>query len=270
MELAFSKYNGCGNDFILIDNRSHSFPLANPHSIQRLCERQRGIGADGLILLEPSSTADFRMRIYNADGFETEMCGNGARCIVQFARELGMHQNNFTVETMHRILKACVNEATITIDMGLPQDIEWSLPLSMNEISLTLHHLNTGVPHAVIFVEDLEDPKWMKLAPKIRSHAYFLPKGVNVNFASIRSTEIWIRTYERGVEGETLACGTGAAATAIAAAVQHSVESPVSIRTLSGDLLKIKFETSPKIQNVCMEGPASCTFKGKFTPALFC
>jgi diaminopimelate epimerase len=269
MELAFSKYNGCGNDFILIDNRSRCFPVANAPFIQRLCERQRGIGADGLILLESSASADFRMRIFNADGFETEMCGNGARCIVKFARELGMSKSAFTIETMHRILHASLNEAAITIDMGIPLDIEWSIPVSVNEISLTLHHLNTGVPHAVIFVEDIEDPKWMKLAPKIRSHPYFPAKGVNVNFAAIQQTEILIRTYERGVEGETLACGTGATATAITAAVLYKMEPPVSIRTRSGDLLKIKFEASPEIQHVYMEGPASCTFKGKFISPLF-
>lgn len=262
MDIPFSKYNGCGNDFILIDNRALFFPSQNVSFIQSLCQRQKGIGADGLILLEPSKDATFRMRIFNSDGREAEMCGNGARCIVKFAQEVGLLCPPCTIQTMHSLLKAGYDGDDISIDMGIPQEIEWSKKLSINGHPLTIHWIDTGVPHAVLFVDHLQHEKWMSLAPKIRFHPAFYPKGVNVNFASINGDLIEVRTYERGVEGETLACGTGATAVALAAAKQTGKESPVRIKTSSGDLLKIYFTLNSKFENVHLSGPARCTFRG--------
>lgn len=262
MNINFSKYHGCGNDFILIDNYNLTFPSQNATLIQALCQRQRGIGADGLILLEPSKKASFRMRIFNADGKEAEMCGNGARCLIKFAQDIGYAKPPYTIQTMHSILIASVNAQEISIEMGNPQELEWNKIITVNDSPLTVHWLDTGVPHAVLFVEDLHNPTWMSLAPKIRFHKTFGPKGVNVNFASIQDNFIEIRTYERGVEGETLACGTGATAVALAAAQLKSKKSPITIKTLSGDFLKISFTTNAQFEKVILSGPAQYAFCG--------
>ncbi|MBS4167888.1 diaminopimelate epimerase [Parachlamydia sp. AcF125] len=265
MNLAFSKYNGCGNDFILIDNRDRRFPDRDASFIRRLCQRQYGIGADGLILLELSQIADFRMRIFNADGCETEMCGNGIRCLVKFAQDLGITKKHYTIQTMHSILEAFSSEDSITISMGEPAEIEWATQIEVDQTLLTVHWIDTGVPHAVIFVDEVEKADWMALAPKIRSHPHFSPKGVNVNFAQIQKHQISLRTYERGVEQETLACGTGATAAALAAAKTMNIPSPVSIKTRSGDNLEVRFEKTSKFHNVHLTGSAICTFKGVLT-----
>ncbi|CCB85105.1 MULTISPECIES: diaminopimelate epimerase [Parachlamydia] len=262
MNFSFSKYSGCGNDFILIDNRDQRFPDRDASFIERLCLRRHGIGADGLILLELSHIADFRMRIFNADGYETEMCGNGIRCLVKFAQEIGIQKKHYTIQTMHSLLEAFPFGDSITISMTDPAEIEWDTQIEVDQTLLTVHWVDTGVPHAVIFVDELEEARWMTLAPKIRAHPHFSPKGVNVNFAQIKKEEISLRTYERGVEQETLACGTGATAAAIAAAKIQGISSPVSIKTRSGDNLEIQFEKTTKFRNVRLTGPAICTFKG--------
>ncbi|MBA3816706.1 MAG: diaminopimelate epimerase [Parachlamydiaceae bacterium] len=273
--LPFFKYSGCGNDFILIDNRHQLFNIytAKTEVIVQICHRRLGIGADGIILLENSQKADFRMRIFNADGSEAEMCGNGLRCLVRFIQDLGIPGNNFLIETMHQLIPTTILEKYISAEMPAPKNCRFFEQLQIEETSYIIHYLDTGVPHAIIFVEDLHDNQLMLIAPQIRYHPHFLPKGTNVNFATINSNnEVEVRTYERGVEGETLACGTGAAAVAIAAAHVHGLKSPISIRPKSGDIIYIYFPEAvyslseetflSNPRGLTMSGPAVRVFNG--------
>lgn len=270
MHISFSKYSGCGNDFILIDNRQKVFDAARNDHIVHLCHRRQGIGADGVVFLESSLNlkADFRMRIFNADGSEAEMCGNGLRCLVRFIQELGIPGHQFLIQTMHQLIPTTISGESVSVDMPVPTNYRFFDQLIIEETSYTLHFLDTGVPHAVIFVDDLHQDKWMTIAPKIRHHTHFKPKGANVNFAVINShQEVEVRTYERGVEGETLACGTGAAAVAIAAACVHGLNSPIVIKPKSGDAIRIAFPgkmTNPiAISELTMSGPAIKVFSGE-------
>jgi diaminopimelate epimerase len=261
---SFSKYSGCGNDFILIDNRENHFPHADRALIARLCHRQCGIGADGLILLERSLKADYRMRIFNADGGEAEMCGNGIRCLIKFIRQLGGLRSHYLIETMHSCLRTTEKGEKVSVEMPEPQAIRVSLSLPTG--ALQCHYLNTGVPHAVIFVDELQNDDWMRMAPLIRNHEAFGPAGTNVNFASLDpSGAVWVRTYERGVEGETLACGTGATATALAAGAQFGLPSPIQVFPRSGEPLDISFcFQGDSFSQVSMAGSAHFIFRGEF------
>lgn len=262
----FSKYSGCGNDFVIIDNRSNRFPTENPKYIQRLLDRRLGIGADGLILLESSALANFRMRIFNSDATEAEMCGNGIRCLLQFAAEHGFNFPSLTVETLAGNLLGKITPNGISIQMPNPTEIQLNKQLSLkNEIS-TICSLNTGVPHAILFVDDIEAVEVEKLGPEIRHHSFFNPKGSNVNWVQILNDhEIAIRTFERGVEGETLACGTGSTAAALAASMLYQLNSPLNVRTKSNETLTIHFsKKNNKFHDVWMCGPAIKIFEGKW------
>lgn len=274
MHIPFSKYSGCGNDFILIDNRQKVFDTTRTDNIVHLCHRRQGIGADGVVFLEASLNlslkADFRMRIFNADGSEAEMCGNGLRCLVRFIQELGIAGHQFLIETMHQLIRTTLSAEYVSVDMPVPTNYRFFDQLIIEGTPYTLHFLDTGVPHAVLFVDDLHRDKWMTIAPKIRHHPHFKPKGANVNFAVIHSNqEVEMRTYERGVEGETLACGTGATAVAIAAACVHGLSSPIVIKPKSGDAIHIAFPgklTLPiAISQLTMSGPAVKVFSGMLT-----
>ena len=263
--LPFAKYVACGNDFILFDNRQGIFPLTQPAFIQHLCHRQRGIGADGILLLENSTQADFRMRIFNSNGSEAEMCGNGARCFIKWLAYKGFQQQTYRIEVMHRILKAKQLKNTISIEMGSPTHIQWNIPLPHENQLLHVHHLDTGVPHTVIFVKDINHVKLIELGTYIRNHALWMPKGTNLTIAEQVDPQTFkIRTYERGVEGETLACGTGATAAALAAAYQYRLLSPITIQTSSGEEISIAFIFEQQIfSQVTMTGPAQYTFHGE-------
>lgn len=260
----FSKYAGSGNDFILIDDRLEQFPSADRAYIASLCHRQRGIGADGLILLQLSKKADFRMRIFNADGGEAEMCGNGIRCLMKFIRDLGNLGVRYRIETMKNILQVEEKNGFVHVEMAQPIDIQWDMNIELAEGRLVVQSLNTGVPHVVIFVDNVNDSKWMGLAPAIRRHSSFGWAGTNVNFTSIDTSGIvHVRTYERGVEGETLACGTGATATALAAARKLNLPSPVRVMPLSQEPLEISFSWEGELPvQVSMAGPANYIFSG--------
>ena len=259
----FFKYHGCGNDFILIDNRGKRFLKPGPSLVSRLCHRQFGIGADGLILLENSTQADFGMRIFNADGTEAEMCGNGIRCLKRLIETLGFTKTPCTISTLRSILQLTCRGDQIAVDMGTVSDVRWNIPLSLNGRSYTGHYLNTGVPHLVIFVEDLELVPVLVDGAALRHHSLFQPQGVNVNFAACSKNhshcEWSYRTYERGVEGETLACGTGATAVALALMAIEGVRAPISLKTRSGDSLEIDVPDGLGIQ-LC--GPATFVFQG--------
>lgn len=255
----FSKYVGCGNDFVIFDNRNGSFPVSDQPLIKHLCHRQWGVGADGVILLENSEKADFRMRIFNADSSEAEMCGNGIRCLVKYYHCLFPSKSHFVIETMHRLHHASIEQENISIDMGSPSHLQWNVPLLFQQQSLHFHFLDTGVPHAVYFHSDIDAIDLQQLGPYVRHHAAWGPKGTNVTLAQkINNSHCKMRTYERGVEGETLGCGTGAAAVALAAVQQFGLKSPLTISMKAGDV-----EISFKDENIIMTGPAVCAFEGK-------
>lgn len=263
MKCFFRKYSGCGNDFILVDNRTLFFPTENKKLIAQLCHRQLGIGADGLILLEHSSICDFKMRIFNSDASEAEMCGNGIRCLAQFIIDCGESKKNFSIQTLFKNLNASIEEDGISIEMGDPEDVRWDLKVDQWQV----HHLDTGVPHAVIFVDDLQNTNVHQLGGYIRHHSIFKPRGTNANFVALdKNSLVHVRTFERGVENETLACGTGVVATALTFAKKHHLQSPVSVKVRSGDILKVSFiRKNNSFTEVKLKGPASFIFKGQIT-----
>lgn len=260
--LSFSKYSGCGNDFVLVDNRSSFFPLHDVQLIQHLCQRRDGIGADGIILLEQSQTADYRMRILNSDGSEAEMCGNGIRCLMRFITKLDPTVTSCLIQTAERIIPLELDGELIKASVGSPTDIQWHLPIDLIDGELSAHFLNTGVPHCVVFVRNIDDIDIASRGPFLRRHLHFGHKGTNVNFACNIDGNYHYRTWERGVEGETAACGTGAIAVACAAAFLHNLSSPITIFTHSKQPLHISFDDYSSFINVDMTGPAIHLFDG--------
>ena len=264
--LSFTKMNGAGNDFIMVDNRSQSLQLTKAQ-IAQLCDRHRGIGADGLLAVEPAqSGADARMRYYNADGGEVEMCGNGARCFARFVQRLeGGGRQAVSFETQAGILSASCEGELVRLAMSLPHGLEMAARLAVADTTLEVHSLNTGVPHAVVVVEDLESTPIVKWGAALRYHEHFQPKGTNANFMKVLAPgRIAIRTYERGVEDETLACGTGMVACALIHHLLHGASSPVSVEVRGGDTLHIGFTaTGDSFANVTLTGPADFVFDGQ-------
>ncbi len=258
----FSKYQAAGNDFIIIDDRSGSFPLENKSFIEDLCSRKFGIGADGLVLLQNSSSADFRMRIFNLDGLEASMCGNALRCIALYLNSLGFFKDSFLIEAESGVFSCQVIENKVSVQFPIPKILHRKVVLDgvfAGEIDV----VDSGVPHAVIFVEDLDAVLVEELGRAIRIHPFFAPEGVNVNFIQENSPASFrIRTYERGVEGETLACGTGAVAAAFVFFQQNRSFGSLEIIPLSGESL-ICSMSSPLVNGIEITGPASFVFKGE-------
>lgn len=266
MTLNFTKMNGAGNDFVIIDNRNLDKNLSK-EQITRICDRHHGIGADGLLAVEPAEGgADVRFRYYNADGGEAEMCGNGARCFGRYAtRLLGGNFTNLTFETIAGTLRAELISDKVRIDMSAPFDLEME---ALVTAAGTVHNLNTGVPHAVIFVEDLETCNVIKNGAEIRNHDHYAPNGTNANFVGvINPRHLAVRTYERGVEGETLACGTGITACALIHHLKTGTPSPIEINVRGGETLSIGFKPGPDhtFSEVTLTGPADFVFDGVIT-----
>lgn len=253
-KLSFVKYEGAGNDFIIIDDRVPFFPTEDSDFIQKLCHRRFGIGADGVILLQNDGIADFRMRIFNSDGSEAESCGNGLRCLARFIADIqGEISASYKIWMHDQIVEAFVEKEKISIALNNPRN------LTLN-IQQDVHFVDTGVPHAVVFVPDVAKVNLHQEGKALRSHPCFGPKGSNVNFASLNPDRvISVRTFERGVEGETLACGTGAAAVAAIAAQVHNLPSPIHTRFPGGDL-----EISFTDRGLKLAGPAVRVFEGSF------
>lgn len=264
--LSFHKMVGTGNDFIVVDNRKGVIKEKEALQVARgLCRRQLSVGADGLLLLEKSRIANVRMRIVNPDGSEAEMCGNGVRCLAKFAQNLKIVKNKFTVETIAGIINIDIKEDVVKARLVDPKDLNLNKHLSVGGQVHTLNSINTGVPHAVEIVADLQKVDVAGVGRAVRYHDFFAPKGTNVNFVSILSpSQIEIRTYERGVEGETLACGTGSTAGAlITAALQH-FKSPIRVKTRGGENLKIYFSRSgDQFYDVFLEGKVTKSFEGR-------
>ena len=224
--ISFAKYHGAGNDFVLIDARQVSLQWET--LAPRLCERKTGIGADGFLLLLPSSKADFRMRIFNADGSEPAMCGNGIRCMVDFIHTLEQVPATLHIETLAGVFTCTRTEGEVAVNLGVPKILHWPIALPQAKAFV----VDTGVPHAVVFVDDIEKTDVATEGRALRFHEAFAPHGVNVNFASITSDKITVRTYERGVEGETVSCGTGCAAVAFVAKEFLKINGPISVSSM--------------------------------------
>jgi len=262
--LRFTKMNGAGNDFILFDNRTGGIDL-DRNQIAQLCDRHRGIGADGVLLLEkPTNRADFRMRYFNADGGEAEMCGNGARCFARFANKVGGQKAKISFETPAGVISAELKNDLVTLRMTDPADLRLNVDLPMAAENKTVHFINSGVPHVVIPVAKVDDAHVQREGAAIRNHKMFSPNGTNVNFIEKRGpNKIAIRTYERGVEDETLACGTGIVASALIFAANEDCEGPVTVLARGGNELHVTFErTQNQFRNVTLTGPAEFVFEG--------
>jgi diaminopimelate epimerase len=263
----FWKMNGAGNDFVVIDNRKLQHRLSKK-AIAGLCHRQFGIGADGLLAAEPAQKeADYRMRYYNSDGGEAEMCGNGARCFARFVNHLNKNSlERVSFETMAGIIRAdFVEDYNVRVTLGEPFDLSFNESLEAAGETLEIHAVNTGVPHAVMVVKDVESVDIQKLGSAIRYHDRFAPEGTNVNFVQvIGPEEIAVRTYERGIEGETLACGTGMVASAIIHEEMTENPPPITLHVRSGDQLQVDFEHPSDLSyhNVTLTGPAEFVFEG--------
>lgn len=263
--LRFTKMNGAGNDFILLDNRGGTISLDGTQ-IARLCNRHRGIGADGLLLVEKAQgKADWRMRYYNADGAEAEMCGNGARCFARFVHKLAPSKSNtISFETPAGLITATFQGEKISLNMGNPGALSESLELDVAGQKLAVYSINTGVPHAIVFVDDLEGTNVAKLGAALRLHPHFQPRGTNANFVhQLGPQNLALRTYERGVEAETLACGTGVVAAALATASLTDAQSPIHVLVKGGDTLTVGFQRQAhSFTHVVLTGPADFVFEG--------
>ena len=262
--LRFTKMNGAGNDFILIDNRAREIDL-DRSQIAQLCNRHRGVGADGILLLENTTNrADFRMRYFNADGGEAEMCGNGARCFARFANRVAGTQKTISFETPAGVISAELGDNLVTLRMTEPTDLRLNVKVSVPDENKTVHFINSGVPHVVIPVPKIDDVDVQCEGAAIRHHKMFSPNGANVNFIEKReSNKIAIRTYERGVENETLACGTGIVASALIFAATENTSGPIHVIARGGDELQVGFErVDGGFRNVTLTGPAEFVFEG--------
>jgi len=262
--LRFTKMSGAGNDFILIDNRAGDVHL-DRSQIAHLCDRHRGIGADGILLLEKAANhADFRMRYFNADGGEAEMCGNGARCFARFANKVARAQTKISFETPAGVISAELVGDLVTLQMTEPTDLRLDIMLPLENAKKAVHFINSGVPHVVIPVPRIDDVDVRREGAAIRYHKMFSPKGANVNFIEKRGPKsIAVRTYERGVEDETLACGTGIVASALIFASIEKVNGPIAVVARGGDELQVGFgKIGNQFRHVTLTGPAEFVFEG--------
>lgn len=266
-ELEFTKMVASGNDFIIIDNRDSKLShLGHPLSdiAERLCERRLSVGADGMLLIEDSRKADLKMRVFNPDGSEVDMCGNGSRCIALYALENNIAPRYVKIETRAGIIDAEVVGLRVKLKMTDPKEIRLNLKLKIKKGFYKFHFINTGVPHAVYFMEDLDKINIQSLGSKTRFHKRFRPEGTNVNFVKILNPkEIAIRTYERGVEAETYACGTGAVASAIISNLVYGLKPHIDVDTKGKEKLRVYFDIKGKtIKDVYLEGEAKVVYKG--------
>lgn len=262
--LRFTKMNGAGNDFVMIDNRAGQVQLS-PQQIAKICDRHRGVGADGILLIEPAgNNADFRMRYYNSDGGEAEMCGNGARCFARFAEKIAGASKNLSFETPAGVIAARLHGELVTLNMSEPTDLQLNVMLALGDETKKIHFINTGVPHVVVPVANIEKVDVPREGAAIRRHKRFTPKGTNVNFLKRRGeNKIAIRTYERGVENETLACGTGVVASALIFGVTEKTGGPIGVLVRGGSELSVDFRRDDEhFTDVTLTGPAEFVFEG--------
>lgn len=265
--IEFHKMQGCGNDFVIIDNRVLNVPVAvMPEWAKRVCNKCFGVGADGLIFLENAlagSGLEYRWHFYNADGSRAEMCGNGARCAARLAYLLGIAPANHTLGTdAGGVAAQVLASGQVKVRLTPPKDLRLGAELDVDGQKLIVHFVNTGVPHAVVFFEDISLVDVKKLGRAIRFHAAFAPAGTNANFVTVKGPgTLLLRTYERGVEDETYACGTGACASAIVASKLGLTGTEVDVTTTGGEVLGVDVT-----DGVVLRGAAEVVFSGVFYP----
>ena len=261
LDIEFYKMSASGNDFILIDNRDRKINKKFrkiPGFVAKICRRRHSVGADGVILVEGSETADFRWRFFNADGSEAEMCGNGGRCAARFAFMKGIAGEEMAFETLAGTIKAKMDGTRVKLQLTTPYDIRLDYPIDLENKEIFLSSVNTGVPHAILLSDDIDHVPVEELGRVIRYHKAFGEKGTNVDFVKIVDREnVYLRTYERGVEGETYACGTGAVASGVILKEKGLIESPVNILTKGGEILKVYIG-----DEVYLEGDAKVIYTG--------
>ncbi len=266
-KIPFFKMNGSGNDFIIINNRKNiiesTIDMPVEDFVRKVCSRRESIGADGLILIEKDENYDFRWRFFNNDGSEVEMCGNGSRCAARFAFLNGIVPLKMKFLTLAGVIEAEITGIN-TVKVQLTKPKNYKEELTLEGIDLPASFIDTGVPHVVYFVKNVDEVDVKEVGAKTRYHEYFKEEGTNANFAEVvdRNT-IKIRTYERGVEDETLACGTGSTAAAVIGVLKGICDSPVAVITRSGKILKVYvYRTGGEIDRVYLEGDAMLTYIG--------
>ena len=276
---SFVKMNGAGNDFIVFDKNTIAELEVSPSLIQKLCDRRFGIGADGVITVAKNESRDFEMEYFNADGTTGTLCGNGARCAIQFADLFGISRSKSPkffsngIEYSGEVLET----GLIKFNLNSPDSLKENFLLAVSGYEITANFINTGSPHVVVFLDDpavkknfkfgsLDDFPVYSVGKEIRYSKMFAPEGTNVNFLESENSLVHIRTYERGVEDETLACGTGSVASAIITFLQKQIPPPIVLQTKGGDELTVDFSVEGKlIKNVSLTGPAKINFTGEFT-----
>lgn len=275
MDTPFFKMHGAGNDFVMFDNRSGNLTPYMPQVVPALCNRHFGIGADGVILIEAGQHADYFMRYYNADGTLADMCGNGGRCVGLLAHHLGLVAAKHQFEAESGRYSITVNDSeSATLTMPKPSEIRLYERVSLEKNELEAHFIHTGVPHLVYFLNDLAHYDVVSWGRKLRQHDQFAPAGCNVDFVEhIEGNLYGIRTYERGVEDETLACGTGIVAAALAVGMVHKRPAPIRLLTRSGDTLTVDVDmptglsvdelAAAHIASIQLTGPARIVFEGR-------
>jgi len=264
--IPFYKMVASGNDFVVVDNRRGVVKDALAFT-REICRQHQGVGADGVLLFESSKKANFKMRIINLDGSEAAACGNGFRCIALYAHEVLKYSSRMNFESGSGLIEAEVGpKDSIRVQLMKPRIFEVAGVLEVGKRRIHYAFLNTGVPHVVIFAEGLEKTEVFETGRAIRNHTRFQPFGTNVNFVEVKNKkEIAVRTYERGVENETLACGTGSTASAIVSVLKGYVESPVNVLTKSGEKLRIDMrKKEDEITKVFLEGKAQFVYKGEY------
>ncbi len=258
----FYKMSASGNDFIMVDNREkvveRFFPDVRSF-VSKVCRRALSVGADGLILIERSATADFAWHFYNADGSEAEMCGNGGRCAARFAYLNGIAGERMAFQTLAGVMKAEIREAHVKLQLTAPTDLKLDYAVTLENGELFVSSVNTGVPHVIVLTDDIEHAPVEELGRTLRYHKAFSPQGTNVDFVTVVDREtVKVRTYERGVEGETLACGTGAVAASVVLKEKGLTGSAVRLWTRGGEVLRVSVG-----DEVYLEGDARVIYVGQ-------
>ena len=264
--IPFYKMVASGNEFVVVDNRRGI--VKDPHAFTRkICRLHQGIGADGVLLFESSKKANFKMRILNLDGSEAAACGNGFRCIALYAHDVLKYSSRMNFESGSGLIEAQVGQKnSVKVQLVKPRIFEMDSVIEVRKHRLHYTFLDTGVPHVVVFVKDIEKAEVLEVGRAIRHHAHFQPFGTNVNFVEVRGRkEISVRTYERGVENETLACGTGSTASAVVSVLKGHTELPVTVLTNGGEKLRIDMrKKGTEIAKVFLEGQAQFVYKGEY------
>lgn len=282
--IKFSKMVASGNDFVVAELQATGSYLRN--LAKNICNRKYGVGADGLLILEKSKVADIKMRIFNADGSEAQMCGNGARCVALYVAGRPLHvPGKVSIQTKAGIIESKVNGDNVNpftntkdlrekhkicngvkIKLTDPKDIKLDVPITVNGRKIKVNFVDTGVPHVVVFVQGLDKIDALNLGRSIRNHKRFSPRGTNVNFVEVlKSDSIKIRTYERGVEDETLACGTGSVASALIFALKTATEDKINVQTKGKEILQVYFKKQgSKLNDVWLAGKAKMVCQGAY------